>query len=401
MTTAAAAPAAPTAAAPRTRIASLDIIRGIVMVLMAVDHVRVFSGVPAGGPAPGVFFTRWVTNFVAPAFAFLAGTGAFLYGRRVADRVALARFLAVRGVWLVLLELTFLRFAWTFNFDYSHYVLAGVIWMLGWCMVLLAVMVLLPARVVGIIGVLIIVSHNALDYYQGDPSTFPAAWLWQILYFGGPVHFGDGHLLAVLYSIIPWIGVMAAGYWFGEVMTWEPARRRTFCLRLGAVAIALFLVLRLLDGYGDPNHWKVAQEWNKTTPTFFRFLATNKYPASLVFLLMTLGPMFIAIPFFEHAHSRFAGWMATIGRVPLFFYLLHIPLIHLSAVIISAIRTPDLTGWLFLNHPMAMPRAPDGYMWPLWLLYLDTAIVVTILYFPCRWFAHLKDTRRDPWLSFL
>ncbi|HTG54605.1 MAG TPA: heparan-alpha-glucosaminide N-acetyltransferase domain-containing protein [Gemmatimonadaceae bacterium] len=390
-----------TAVAPRTRIASLDIIRGIVMVLMAIDHVRVFSGVPAGGPTPGVFFTRWITNFVAPAFAFLAGTGAFLYGRRVPDRAALARFLAIRGLWLVLLELTFLRWAWTFNFDYAHYVLAGVIWMLGWCMVLLAVMLVVPTRVIGIIGVLIIVSHNALDYYQGDPSTWPAAWFWQILYWGGPVKFGDGHLLAVLYSIIPWVGVMAAGFWFGEVMTWEPARRRTFCLRLGFGAIALFLVLRLIDGYGDPNHWKVAQEWNKTTPTFLRFLATNKYPASLVFLLMTLGPMFVAIPLLEHARSRVASWLATIGRVPLFFYLLHIPLIHLSAVIVSYIRTPDLTPWLFLNHPMEAGKAPDGFMWPLWLLYLDTAIVVTILYFPCRWFAHLKDTRRDVWLSFL
>jgi len=390
-----------TSPAPTKRIASLDIIRGVVMVLMALDHVRVFSGVPAGGPTPGVFFTRWSTNFVAPAFAFLAGTGAFLYGRRVTDKAALARFLAVRGLWLVLLELTFLRFAWTFNFDYTHYVLAGVIWMLGWCMVLLGGMVLLPVNVVGIIGILIIAFHNALDYYTGDPTAGALGWLWQILYFGGPVKFGDGHLLAVLYSIFPWIGVMAAGYWFGEVMTWEPDRRRTFCLRLGWGAIALFLALRAVDAYGDPNHWKVAQEWNKNTPIALRFLNTNKYPASLLFLAMTLGPMFVAIPWLEHVHARFAGWMATIGRVPLFFYLLHIPLIHLLAVLVSAIRTPSATWWPFTNHPMAPPPAPEGYRWSLWLLYVITALACTILYFPCRWYARVKSERPKPWMSYV
>lgn len=386
---------------PTKRIASLDIVRGVVMVLMAIDHVRVFSGVPAGGPTPGVFFTRWITNFVAPAFAFLAGTGAFLYGRRVENREALAKFLAVRGLWLVLLELTYLRFAWTFNFDYSHYVLAGVIWMLGWCMVLLAAMLWMPTVTIGVIGIVIIAAHNLLDYYNGDPTAGALGPLWQILYFGGPIKWGDGHLLAVLYSLIPWIGVMAAGFWFGEVMTWDAERRKKFCLRLGWGAIAFFVALRSLDMYGDPNHWKVAQEWNKNVPIALRFLNTSKYPASLLFLAMTLGPMFVAIPYLEHAKSRFASWMATIGRVPLFFYMLHIPLIHLLAVIVSSIRTPALTPWLFLNHPMAMPHAPDGYMWPLWLLYLVTTIAVVILYFPCRWFAHLKSTRRDRWLSYL
>src|SRR5262249_31086683 len=169
--------------APRLR--SLDVVRGLVMVLMAVDHVRVYSGVPAGGPTPGVFFTRWITHFCAPAFVCFAGTAAFLHGRSLGDTRPLARYLLWRGLLLVVLELTILRLAWTFNFDYAHYVLAGVIWMLGWCMVLLAVMLVLPTRVIGIIGVLIIASHNALDYYQGDPSTWPAAWLWQVLYWGG------------------------------------------------------------------------------------------------------------------------------------------------------------------------------------------------------------------------
>src|SRR5215813_6879799 len=169
------------------RISSLDVMRGLVMLLMAIDHVRVYSGIPAGGPSPGVFFTRWVTHFCAPAFVFFAGASAFLYERKVGDKRALARYLVTRGFLLVALELTVIRFSWTFNFDYAHFVLAGVIWMLGWCMVLLAVLVLLPARVVGIIGLVIIVSHNLLDYYPGDPSKAPLAWLWQILYWGGPL----------------------------------------------------------------------------------------------------------------------------------------------------------------------------------------------------------------------
>jgi uncharacterized membrane protein len=167
---------------------------------------------------------------------------------------------------------------------------------------------------------------------------------------------------------------MAAGYWFGEVMAWEPARRRTFCLRLGWAAIVLFLLLRGLDGYGDPNHWKVAQEWNKNTPIALRFLATNKYPASLVFLAMTLGPMFVAIPYLEHARSRFAGWMATIGRVPLFFYLLHIPLIHLLA---------------------REERYGLGVVYGVWIL------VVVLLYWPCLKWMQQKQRNKSAWLSYL
>src|SRR5689334_10711674 len=197
------------------RIGSIDIVRGAVMVLMAIDHVRVYSGVPAGGPTPGVFFTRWVTHFCAPAFIFLAGTAAFLYGEKVRDRSALSRFLLTRGAWLVLLELTVLRFAWTFNFDYAHYALAGVIWVIGWCMILMAGLVYLPLAAIGTIGVAIIALHNVTDAFQIQlaqaASRSTMSWLWQLLYFGGNIPLGGGEggpQLAVLYSIIPWIGVM-------------------------------------------------------------------------------------------------------------------------------------------------------------------------------------------------
>src|SRR5436309_15746311 len=205
-----AAPAPAAWAATTARVASIDLIRGLVMVLMAIDHVRVYSGLPAGGPTAGIFFTRWVTHFVAPAFIFLAGTSAFFYGRKHTD---LSRFLFIRGVWLVLLELTVIRIAWTFNFDFTNYMLAGVIWVIGWCMILMAALVRLRPKVVGIISALIIALHNlVMPWLIGH---VPLGELWKILYIGffqGPV---AGTPLLVLYSIIPLIGVMAAGYWFG------------------------------------------------------------------------------------------------------------------------------------------------------------------------------------------
>lgn len=360
------------------------------MVLMAIDHVRVYAGVPAGGPTPGVFFTRWITHFCAPAFVFLAGTAAFLYGQKIGSKAALTRFLLIRGAWLVLLELTVIRLAWTFNFDYSHYLLAGVIWMIGWCMILLALLIHLPLVVVTTIGVAIVGLHNLTDFMPGlrdDAGQSGIAWLWPFLYFGGAV--GP---MAVLYSIVPWIGVMALGYAFGSLFQLAPARRRTICFMIGGGAIALFLVLRGFNFYGDPRPW---------TGGVLGFLATSKYPASLLFLLMTLGPTIALVPLLERARGWWAHALAVFGRVPFFYYLLHIPLIHLLTILVARIRTPAAVPWLFENHPMWPSEAPPGYQWSLPLLYLVFAVAVVILYFPCRWFADLKARRRDKWLSYL
>src|SRR5690348_679963 len=209
------------------RISSMDVARGLVMVLMAIDHVRVFSGLPAGGPTPGIFFTRWITHFVAPAFAFFAGTGAYLYGRKIANRAALAKFLWTRGAFLILLEMTLIRVCWTFNFDFRHYLLAGVIWMLGWCMILMAGLIWLPLRAILAFGVAVVGLHNVIDYFMPviGPKLAASSWapLAQILYFGGPIQLGNGPSLEVLYSIIPWIGVMACGYAFGQIMEFPDA----------------------------------------------------------------------------------------------------------------------------------------------------------------------------------
>ncbi len=390
-----------TAPQPVSRIVSLDIVRGAVMVLMAIDHVRVFSGVPPGGPDPAVFFTRWVTHFCAPIFIFLAGTGAYLYGRSHGGPAAVAKYLVIRGAWLVFLELTLLRLGWTFNLDYAHYLLAGVIWAIGWCMILMALLVRLPTRVVGIFGVAMILGHNLImSAVGGLLHRMGAGWLAQILYFGGPLELGSGGpTLAVLYSIVPWIGVMAAGYGFGMVMELPVGQRRQACLRLGGAAVVAFLVLRGFNLYGDPRPWSGGPPTRM--PALLRFLSTNKYPASLLFLLMTLGPMLLVLPVLEGARGRIASALITLGRVPFFFYVLHIPLIHAMALLVSLLRTGTVDPWLFTNHPMMNPAPPDGYTWPLPLLYLVWAVAVVILYFACRWFVGVKARNKSPWLRYI
>jgi uncharacterized membrane protein len=395
-----AALSAPTASPSSTRIAAIDLIRGAVMVLMAIDHVRVYSGLPAGGAEPGMFFTRWVTHFCAPAFVFLAGTSAFLYGRTHRD---LSRFLLTRGAWLVLLELTVIRVAWTFNLDFGS-LLAGVIWVIGWCMILMAGLVRLPVATVGAIGLVVIAAHNVIPIPGGDGVSA----LWKILYVGfyaGPIQFGEGGpSLVVLYSIVPWIGVMAAGYAFGSILTMEPARRNRVCLAVGLGATALFLLLRGFNLYGDPRPWSAAaQDPNgpPPMPALLSFLNTTKYPASLSFLLMTLGPTIALIPLVDRARGALSRWITVFGRVPFFYYVLHIPLIHALALVVSKIRLGAVSPWLFTNHPMGNPPAPEGYTWSLGLLYVVWAVAIVLLYFPCRWFADLKARRKYRWLSYL
>ena len=369
---------------PTPRLRSIDVLRGLVMVLMAIDHVRVYSGQPAGGPTAGIFFTRWVTHFCAPAFAFLAGTSAFLYGRKLAHTGALARYLVTRGLVLVVLELTVIRVAWTFNFDFAHYLLAGVIWMLGVCMVLLAALVWLPVAAIAAFGLLVIFAQNLAGLVA---SALPE-WAARFLYFGGVFTLGaGGPAVAVLYSIVPWIGVMAAGYAFGAIMIREPEERDRLCLRIGLAATALFLVVGGLGVLMQPAG-------PGAPPALFRLLNQQKYPASQLFLLMTLGPTIALLPQAERARGIVGEALAIFGRVPLFYYLLHIPLIHAAALVVSFVREGRVNPWLFGNHPMMPPPVPNGYRWSLPLLYLVFAAVVAMLYVACRWFAQWKARRQ-------
>jgi uncharacterized membrane protein len=388
------------------RISSLDVLRGIAVVLMAIDHVRVFSAVPAGGPTLGIFFTRWVTNFVAPLFVFLAGTAAYLYGRKLGDTRRLAGFLASRGLLLVLLELTVIRFSWTFNVDYGTYLLAGVIWVIGWSMVVLGGFVFLPTRAVAGIGLVLVFGHNMLPALLGAQQqsieASPVAWLFQLLYFHGAIELGTnggGPSLVVLYVLIPWLGVICAGYGFGALYELDQARRRRLLYRIGGGAVALFLALRFFEVYGD-SPWR-ADNRTGMWPNLREFLNTSKYPASLQFLLMTLGPAILLLPHLERARNRVTQVLEVFGRVPMFYYLLHIPLIHALACVVSLARTGSITPWLFGNHPMWPPEPPPGYQWSLALLYLVTAIAVGMLYFACRWYGRIKATNPRPWMRYL
>ena len=387
-----------TTSAVSSRLRSVDVLRGLACALMAIDHVRVYSGLPAGGPTAGIFFTRWITHFVAPAFCFFAGTGAFFYGRKPGGTPALARYLVSRGLVLVLLELTVLRVAWTFNFDYAHYVLAGVIWMLGVCMILMGGLVRFSPRAVGIFGLVVVFAQQVVSLVAGalpEGAQQSVGWLFQFLYFGGSVSLGhDGPVVAVLYSIVPWIGVMAAGYGFGTILTRDAAERRRLCLRIGLSATALFLVWGgLVVALRPPAAG--------APPALFRLLAQQKYPASQLFLLMTLGPTIALVPLAERAHGWLSDALETFGRVPMFYYLLHIPLIHAAALIVSLVREGAVNPWLFGNHPMMPPRQPPGYMWSLGLLYLVYVLVLPILYVSCRWYARQKAEHPRPWMRYL
>ena len=379
--------------AAQPRITSIDVVRGAVMVLMAIDHVRVYSGVPPGGPTAGVFFTRWVTHFCAPAFAFFAGTSAFLLGRKLADASALARHLVARGAILILLELTFLHVAWTFSFDFTQ-LLLGVIWMLGVCMILLAGLARFSPRAVGTFGLIVIVLQQIFGLI---PSALPEGAraatmpLWRLLYLGGPITIVPNRLAAtVLYNIVPWIGIMAAGYGFGAIMVRDPESRRRACLRIGLGATALFLLLggiaASLRGSGE-------------APFLFRLLNQSKYRDSQLFLLMTLGPTIAVLPYAERARGWFTSALATYGRVPLFYYLLHIPLIHAVSLLVWFLRDGTTHADWFLSAPFV--STPDGQQWPLWLLYAVFITCVALLYVPCRWFARVKARGGSWWVRYI
>ena len=382
----------------RSRIEPVDIVRGVIMILMALDHTRDFFGMPGQNPTdlasttPALFLTRWVTHICAPVFFLLMGTGAYLSLRRK-TRSELSRFLFTRGVWLIFLEVVLLRcFAYQFNFDYRVTMLI-VIWALGWSMITLSLLVRLPTSVVIGFGVAMIASHNLLD---GVRSANP---LWSILHSPGFVLNTPNHVVFAAYPLIPWIGVAAVGYGLGQVYSWDSDRRRAFLLRLGLALILAFVVIRGINVYGDPSHWAP----QKTALfTALSFLNTTKYPPSLLFLLMTLGPAMIFLWSVDRGTPRLLRPANVIGKVPLFYYVLHFALIHVLAVATCYLRYGS-AHWMFespdLGHYPFSP--PPGWGFSLPVVYLVWAFVVVVMYPLCRWFAALKQRRSDAWLSYI
>lgn len=382
----------------RARLESIDILRGVIMILMALDHTRDFFGIPGQNPtdlasaSAALFLTRWITHFCAPVFFLLTGTGSYLALRR-RSRPELSIFLLTRGLWLIFLEVVVARcLAYQFNVDYRVTVLL-VLWALGWAMITLAALVRLPASVVTAFGVVLIAFHNLLD---GVQSASP---LWAILHVPGFVLNTPQHVLFVAYPLIPWIGVTAVGYGLGQVYDWSADRRRVFLLRLGAAASVAFLLLRGLNAYGDPSRWTGQKS---AALTVLSFLNTTKYPPSLLFLLMTLGPALLFLALADRRTPAALRPALTIGKVPLFYYLLHFALIHLLAVAACLLRygtahwmleSPDLAHYPF--------TAPPGWGFSLPVVYLTWALVVIAMYPLSRWFAAVKRRRTEAWLSYL
>jgi len=382
----------PALTARQPRLASIDQMRGLVIALMALDHVRdyfsnaAFDATDLRHTTPALFFTRWITHYCAPTFIFLAGVSARLLAQRV-SRGQLQRFLLTRGVWLAVLEFTVVSFVWSFNFKYRMGLVMQVIWAIGMSMCALAGLVALPAGVVGAIGALMIAGHNLLD---GIAPTIFGSWaaLWNIVHVPGRTPFG-----AVLYPLVPWIGVIALGYACGAVYAWPPARRRPALLKLAGAACAAFVIVRWLNGYGDPAHWSSQrQAWL----TVASFLNVTKYPPSLLYVLMTLGPATGLLALFEHGVGRFGSVVETFGRVPLFAYVVHLALAHLLAGLIGLASGHGITilANIFVFYP-------DAWGFGLGGVYAAWLFVLALLYPLCVWFGALKRRRSDWWLAYL
>jgi uncharacterized membrane protein len=398
----------------RNRIQSIDILRGMVMVIMALDHVRDFIYKPevqtgeaadvAMDPTnletttPLLFFTRWITHFCAPIFVFLAGSSIFLMSQKRSKK-DLSGFLLKRGIFLVLVEIIIITFGWRFD-PLFHIIILQVIWAIGISMILLGLLVFLPMAVLLVLGSLIVFGHNVLDYpdlNKGIEKTVLA----NLVYFSSfsVIVLDETHFVIIVYSFLPWTGVMLLGYCFGQLYAKgvDPAWRKKVLIGLGVGLIMLFLVLRYFNLYGDPVPWSAQSRG--TVYTFLSFLNLNKYPPSLLFLCMTLGPGILLLAFIEKVQNRFTRIMNVYGRVPMFYYILHFYIIHLFIVI-----TFYLEG-----HPASEIDGPGSFFFfkppslgfPLAGVYAVWLFVVIVLYPLCKWYDRYKSTHDKWWLSYL
>jgi uncharacterized membrane protein len=377
------------------RIESVDVLRGVIMIVMALDHTRDYFGDLAASPTnlatttAALFATRWVTNICAPVFFLLTGTGAYLSLRR-RSVPELSRFLVTRGLWMILLELTFARFLWQFNVDY-HVTILTVLWAFGWSMLVLAALVHLPARVAAGFGLAMIALHNLLDPIRTGVIG--------VLHAPSMLLNIPGHVVFAAYPVIPWIGVTAAGFGLGSLFDQPAESRRRLLRQIGWSSIAAFILLRGINVYGDPSRWSV-----QATPLFtvLSFLNTTKYPPSLLFLLMTLGPAMLILAAVDGETPSALRPALIIGKVPFFYYLVHVLVLHTLAVIASAMRfgtiAPTFESPTLDKYPIT--QVP-GWPAPLPVVYAVWIAVVLILYPLCRWYAALRQRSTAWWLSYL
>jgi len=398
------------------RVDSIDLLRGIVMVIMMLDHTRdfvhnaalQFDATDLSRTNVALFLTRWITHYCAPVFVFLAGTGSYLQLARGKSKAELSRFLVTRGLWLIFLELTIVKLGVFLNPDIRFLGFLQVIWVIGVSMIILAALIYLPKSVIAAFGLLMIALHNLLDTIRvegwhgpGTPAPGIGEKLWIVLhqaFYAFPIVSEPSPVVAVIYPLIPWVGVMAAGYVFGALYQLDAQRRRRLLLIIGGAATLLFIVIRAINIYGDPNKW--SQQKNFVF-TVLSFVNTTKYPPSLLFLLMTLGPAILALALFEALTSDgpIRKFFVTFGRVPLFFYILQWFTAHFISIILHlAFGKP--ASWLW-QSPLNFGQPHPGIGFNLGVVYLSWIIGVLILYPLCRWFADVKQRRREWWLSYL
>lgn len=380
------------------RLDSIDLLRGVVIVLMALDHARDFFSPFPYSPedlsqaSAALFWTRWVTHVCAPVFVLLAGLGAGLSALRRGSTEGLSAFLLSRGLWLIVLELTLSNLAWLSYFQ--GYGFVQVLWVLGWSMIMLAGLIHLPRPLLLIGSLLLIVGHHLLDGIAAREMAAPWSYLWGLLHEQMWIPMGGSFGFSVIYPLLPWPAVMALGYWMAPVLARSEADRRRQLTQWGLALTGAFVVLRLINVYGDPSPWQA----NERGPLFtvLSVLNTTKYPPSLLFLLMTLGPALILLPWLERWRGRAAEALLTFGRVPLFFYLPHFYLLHAMAALYSQLRYGAIEWWI--RSPQSWPEA---YVPDLGLTYLAWIVAVLLMLPACRWFAGVKSRRRDWWLRYL
>lgn len=373
-----------------SRIQSIDILRGIIIVIMALDHVRDFVAPTLFLPedvtqtTPIWFFTRWISHFCAPTFVFLAGMSAFLYGQKV-TKPELRKFLITRGLWLLFIELTFVRFGITFSFSFWIF---QVIWVIGWSLIILAVFTYLPRTVMIVFTVITLLGHNLLDTIH-----FDSIW-WAIFHEQKFVPFGS-QFLGIMYPLIPWPAVMMLGYLMGEIFLLnEEARNKKLAL-IGSTTIVAFIMLRLINMYGDPHVWTTSARGGMYT--FLDFLNTSKYPPSLLFIAMTLGPSILFLSRLEKWKGKIGQFFLTFGRVPFFFYIIHFYLAHLMGIAYNGFVYGDWRALQF-DDPHSWPST---YTPSLAMMYFLWALLIAVMYFLCRWFAGVKKRRSEWWLKYL
>ncbi|MGE5521649.1 MAG: DUF1624 domain-containing protein [Candidatus Dadabacteria bacterium] len=387
------------------RVESIDLLRGLVMIIMALDHTRDFfftngmfqDPTNLATTTPVLFFTRWITHFCAPVFVFLAGTSAWFQKKRK-SKAELSAFLIKRGLWLVLIELVVLTFAMTFNTDYRVFILQ-TLWAIGTSMIILGLMLWLPYNIILITGLLIVLGHNTLDFYEAQHANQPTSVLYHFLHQPYRWKLMPGHNVSIQYPFLPWAGLMMLGYCFGRLFSaYAAAQRKKMLKWAGFGILGFFIALRATNFYGDPEHWHTQKN---ALFTVFSFINTEKYPPSLLYICMTIGPALLFVAYFDKMKNRLTEMITVYGRVPFFYYILHFFMIHTLCMILflgrghtwaEGAHKPPGTGPLFTIKG-------EGYSLP--IVYLIWLLVVISLYPLCKWFSEYKKTHSQWWVSYL